>query len=302
VSSVIAPQTVTQALSKPEAGHWHDAMQTEYKQMLDFNTWTLQELPPDRKAIACKWVFNVKLSLVGDGCVRKFKARLVIKGFSQRAGIDYSETFSPVAHGESFRILMALSAHQGLFLRQVDVVGAFLNGNIDGDIFMKQPDGFIERGKENLVCKLNNALYGLKQAGMIWNQQLDDFFVNELHFHRTIADPCIYHHRQDHFVAIILVHVDDIIIAHNDLSLCDKIVDRLKLKWDVTDLGAPSRVLCMQLVRDGQTGPIFLHQQKYIEELLVRFKMETCKTINTPHQPGYYLSTSMSPSTDQELT
>ena len=165
---------------------------------------------------------------------------------------------------------------------------------------MKQPDGFIERGKENLVCRLNKAIYGLKQAGMIWNQQLDDFLVNELQFRRTIADPCIYQIQQGNFIAIILVHVDDIIIAHNDLSLCDKIVDRLKSKWDVTDLGAPSRVLGMQLVRSGQTGSIFLHQQNYIEELLARFNMETCKTVITPHQPGYYLSTTMSPSTDQE--
>ncbi|RAN86172.1 hypothetical protein B5P41_30820, partial [Bacillus sp. SRB_28] len=127
----------------------------------------------------------------------KFKARLVIKGFSQRAGIDYSETFSPVAHSESFRIVMALTADQGLFLRQIDIVGAFLNGNIDGDIYMKQPDGFIEPGQGNLVCKLQKALYGLKQAGMIWNQQLDDFLVNKLHFRRTIADPCLYHLRRD---------------------------------------------------------------------------------------------------------
>jgi len=300
--SVLVPQSVTQAMSSSEGGHWLDAMQSEYRQMQDFNTWSLEELPRDRKAIGCKWVFNVKPSLVGDGCVRKFKARLVIKGFSQRPGIDYSETFSPVAHAESFRIIMALSAQQGLFLRQIDVVGAFLNGDIDGDIYMKQPDGFTVSGKERLVCKLSKALYGLKQAGMIWNQQLDNFLVDKLHFRRTIADPCVYFQKQDNFMAIILVHVDDIIIAHNDLSLCDSIVSSLKSKWNVTDLGEPSRVLGMQLERSDQTGSIFLHQQEYIEELLVRFNMKECKTVPTPHQPGHYLSTTMSPSTEEERT
>ncbi|RAN66265.1 reverse transcriptase domain-containing protein, partial [Bacillus sp. SRB_8] len=87
IASVTVPQTVPEALNGPEAGHWYDAMQVEYKQMLEFDTWTLQELPPDRKAIACKWVFNTKPNLTGDGGIRKFKARLVIKGFSQRAGI-----------------------------------------------------------------------------------------------------------------------------------------------------------------------------------------------------------------------
>ena len=294
------PQSVADVVISSEAGHWHDAMNKEFQQMLDFSTWTLQELPADRKAIASKWVFDLKPSLSGDGSVRKFKARLVIKGFSQRAGIDYNETFAPVAHTESLRVVMALAAQNGLFLRQVDIVGAFLNGTIEEDIYMKQPDHFIQKGKEQLVCKLNKALYGLKQAGMVWNTQLDSFLVDQLHFRRTIADPCLYHLRHERFIAILLIHVDDILIAHNDMNTCNGIIDRLKAKWDVTDLGEPSRLLGMQLQRDGQTGSIFLHQQDYIDELLQRFNMVNCKHSATPHQPGHYLSKNMSPSNEQE--
>ncbi len=300
MSSVEVPTTATAALKGPESGHWYDAMQAEYQQMIDFKTWSLSKLPHGRKAIDCKWVFTVKPSLVDENSIRKFKARLVIKGFSQRPGIDYSETFAPVAHSESFRIVLALAANHGFYLRQVDVVGAFLNGDVSEEIFMKQPEGFAVRKNEDLVCRLNKALYGLKQAGMIWNHQLDSFLTNELQFRKTMADPCIYTLEKGDFKAMILVHVDDMIIAHNNVAQCDAIINSLKGKWDITDLGEPSRVLGMQLVRNGPTGSIFLHQQDYVAELLSRFNMDSCKPVTTPHQPGFYLSADMCPSSDQD--
>jgi transposase InsO family protein len=299
-SSVHIPNSVHDALQGPYAGHWFDAMQKEYGQMQDFQTWELQDLPPGRKAIACRWVFNVKPSLNGDGFVRKFKARLVVKGFSQRAGIDYNETFSPVAHQESFRIILALAAQHGLFLRQIDVVGAFLNGQIEDEIFMNQPEGFIMEGNERQVCKLKKALYGLKQAGMIWNQNLDDFLINTIGFRRTRADPCIYHFKQGNSLMILGVHVDDILLAHNNNALCDDIVAKFSKKWDITDLGEPSQLLGMHITRDGNTGAIKLSQHSYIEELLTKFNMEKCKPVSTPHQAGLYLTTKMCPTEETE--
>lgn len=290
LADIRTPKTVSEAMLSTESGHWYEAMQTEYSQMQAFNAWSLEELelPAGRKAISCKWVFNVKPSLSGDGTVRKFKARFVVRGFSQREGIDYDETFSPVAHAESFRTLLAMAAQYGLYLRQVDVVGAFLNGSIQEDIYMNQPEGFTVKGKENLVCKLKKALYGLKQAGMIWNRELDGFLVTELGF-RSQVDPCVYTQSQSHFRCILLIHGDDIIIAHNNLNLCDNLVNNLKQKWDVTDLGEPKRVLGLQLERYGPTGPIFIHQETYINELLLRFNMSSCKTCVTPHQTGHSL-------------
>jgi hypothetical protein len=197
VTDVVKPQDIKQALDGPLAGHWYDAIMSEYQQMIDFKTWILQELPADRKAIASKWVFDIKPSLSGDGKVRKLKARLVIKGFCQRAGVDYDETFAPVAHQESFRILLALSVQLKLQLRQLDVVGAFLNGEMEEDVFMKQPDGFCDPEQPQAVCKLNKAIYGLKQAGMVWNKQLDLFLTQDAGCIRTSADPCLYVLRRD---------------------------------------------------------------------------------------------------------
>jgi hypothetical protein len=292
---------VRSALQGPYCGYWFDAMNKEYQQMQDFKTWELQTLPADRKAIACRWVFAIKPNLNGDGFVRKFKARLVVKGFSQRAGIDYNETFSPVAHQESFRIILALAAQHGLFLRQMDVVGAFLNGEIQDEIFMSQPEGFTIKNQEHKVCKLNKALYGLKQAGMIWNKNLDDFLVETLRFRRTRADPCVYHFKQNDSVIILGVHVDDILLAHNDECMCNDIVAQFSKKWEITDLGQPAQLLGMHITRNGRTGAITLSQQEYIEELLVKFNMKNCKPVSTPHQAGFYLSSKMSPTDENEM-
>ena len=299
-TAVPIPESVHTALQGPFAGHWFDAMGKEFQQMQDFKTWDLQDLPDNRKAIACRWVYSVKPNLSGDGFVRKFKARLVVKGFSQRAGIDYNETFSPVAHHESFRIILALAAQHGLFLRQVDVVGAFLNGEMHDEIFMRQPEGFALDGQEHKVCKLNTALYGLKQAGMIWNQNLDDFLVNTLAFRRTRADPCVYIFTRDRSKVILGVHVDDILLAHNDEALCNEIVAEFSKKWEITDLGKPSQLLGLRITREGDTGAITLTQQEYVEELLNKFHMKNCRPVSTPHQAGFYLSTNMCPTNEAE--
>jgi transposase InsO family protein len=300
-STVLLPSNASAALQGPYAGHWFDALEKEYEQMENFKTWDLQDLPMGRKAISCKWVFDIKPSLNGDGSVRKFKARLVIKGFSQRAGIDYNETFSPVAHHESFRIILAIAAQHALYLRQIDIVGAFLNGKIDDEIYMNQPEGFIVKGQENKVCRLNKALYGLKQAGMIWNQNLDDFLRTVLNFQQTRADPCVYVYKKLQSMVILGVYVDDILLAHNDEALCDTIVGKFATKWDITDLGCPARLLGMQISRKNDNGAVGLSQRAYVEELLSKFNMINCKSSPTPHQSGFYLTSKMSPSVESEM-
>jgi hypothetical protein len=300
VNAVPVPQTVAEAMQGQFSGHWHDAMSKEIQQLADYKTWTLEDLPAGRKPIACKWVFDIKPSLDGNNQIRKFKARLVVKGFSQRAGIDYNETFSPVAHHESFRVIFALAAEHSLILRQIDVVGAFLNGSIDDEIFMNQPEGFIKAGQESKVCKLTKALYGLKQAGMIWNQNLDEFLAKQLQFRRTRADPCVYVLQRDKSIIILGVYVDDILLAHNDEILCNEIVSQFSKKWDITDLKAPSRFLGMEISRASATGPIALSQRGYIEDILTKFNMANCKPAPTPHQPGFYLSSTMSPTSPNE--
>ena len=133
----------------------------ELESMKKNDVWDLVELPNGAKPVGCKWVFKTKLD--PNGNVERYKARLVAKGYTQKEGIDYQETFSPVSRKDSLRIVMALVAHFDLELHQMDVKTAFLNGDLDEDVYMKQPEGFKPEGQEQLVCKLKKSIYGLKQ-------------------------------------------------------------------------------------------------------------------------------------------
>lgn len=158
-------------------------------------------------------------------------------------------------------------------LRQIDIVDAFLNGELEEEIFMKQPEGFIQPGTDKLVYRLVKALYGLKQAGRVWNKRLDSFLVKNLKFVRLQADPCVYLKKNPHDnkFAILGIHVDDILMAHNSKELSDQIVTDLADGFETTDLGYPSRLLGMRITQDPSTGSISLDQEAYIKETLKRF-------------------------------
>ena len=143
------------------------AMKEEMKSVQENDVWDLVELPKDRKAVGSKWVFKVKTA--SDGSIERYKARLVAQGFSQKYGLDYDETFSPVVRPESIRTVIALAVKKGLKLHQMDVTTAFLNGELEEEVYMKQPEGFVADGQEHLVCKLRKSIYGLKQSPRCWN-------------------------------------------------------------------------------------------------------------------------------------
>ena len=155
-------ETFSQAISCKESNLWYDAMKDEMNSMASNGVWNLVELPDGAKAIECKWVFKTKKDSLGN--IERYKARLVAKGFTQNEGIDYKETFSPVSKKDSLRVIMTLVAHFDLELQQMDVKTAFLNGNLEEKIYMKQLEGFSSSGGEHLVCKLKKSIYGLKQA------------------------------------------------------------------------------------------------------------------------------------------
>ena len=156
------PVSFSQAIECNDSSKWIDAMNDELKSMDQNQVWDLVELPDNCKKVGCKWVFKTKSDSKGN--IERYKARLVAKGFTQKEGIDYTETFSPVSKKDSLRIIMALVAHYDLELHQMDVKTAFLNGDLDEVIYMEQPEGFANEGKEHLACKLKKFIYGLKQA------------------------------------------------------------------------------------------------------------------------------------------
>ena len=179
-------------------------MEDEIKSQMANGTWELVDLPKGRKAIPCRWVFVVKPGA-------RYKARLVAKGFKQQAGIDYDEIFSPVARFESLRLLLAHAALHDWEVEALDVKTAFLYGELEEEIYMEQPKGFVVPGMEDKVCHLKKVIYGLKQAGRQWNKKLHSALL-ELGFQRVEADAGVYINRRHKGESLILiVYVDDIL-------------------------------------------------------------------------------------------
>ena len=181
------PTTVKDTLSSPDKAKWMSAMPKEIESLRKNDVWELVDLPKGQRAVGRKWVFKIKTD--AEGSVERFKARLVAQGFSQKPGIDYDETFSPVARFESVRRVSPLAVQNDLKLYQIDVTTAFLNGDLKDEVYMKQPEGFVVKGQEHLVCKLKRSIYGLKQSSRC---SVLDQHLKKLGFVQSVSDPCIY--------------------------------------------------------------------------------------------------------------
>ena len=142
-----------------------------------------------RKPVGCKWIFKTKCT--NEGKVERYKARLLAKGYTQKPGEDYDETFSPVGRYSSIRALLAFAVQNNMMIHQTDVVTAFLNGSLSEEIYMEQPPGYIKEGEENLVCKLKRSLFGLKQSSRCWNIVFKQY-MESINFKQSTADPCIF--------------------------------------------------------------------------------------------------------------
>ena len=198
--------TYQEALDSSDCEKYEEAMDMEMQSLEDHKVWDLVKLPPSKKAVMCKWVYKVKTG--GEREVERVKARLVAQGFSQKAGTDYDQNFCPVVRQESFRTLLAIAVEQGRELHHVDVTTAFLNGNLDEQVYMRQPQGYCKKSNEDLVCQLSKSIYGLKQAPRCsLDQQL------KMGFTQSTADPCIYTGKSGGENSIIGVYVYDIVLA-----------------------------------------------------------------------------------------
>uniref|UniRef100_A0A2N9IPG8 Integrase catalytic domain-containing protein n=1 Tax=Fagus sylvatica TaxID=28930 RepID=A0A2N9IPG8_FAGSY len=169
------PESYDEALQIEDSIKWELAMKDEMNSLMTSQTWELTELPQRKKALHNKWVYRVKEEHDGS---KRYKARLVVKGFQQKEGVDYTDIFSPVVKLTTIRLVLGIVATENLHLEQLDVKTAFLHGDLEEDIYMSQPQGFIVQGKENLVCKLRKSLYGLKQAPRQWYKKFDSFMYS----------------------------------------------------------------------------------------------------------------------------
>ena len=272
--SCLEPKHIDEALCDPD---WMNAMHEELNNFARNKVWILVERPRDHNIIGTKWVFRNKQD--ENGLVVRNKARLVAQGFTQVEGLDFGETFAPVARLEAIRILLAFASCFDIKLFQMDVKSAFLNGEIAELVFVEQPPVFEDPKNSNHVYKLSKALYGLKQAPRAWYERLRDFLlskdfkigkVDTTLFTKIIGD--------DFFVC--QIYVDDIIFGSTNEVFCKEFGDMMSREFEMSMIGEVNFFLGLQIkqLKDGT----FVSQTKYIKDLLKRFGLEDAKPIKTP--------------------
>lgn len=264
-------------MASEDAEQWHAGALDELASLEANNTWVLERPPPGVRPIPCKWVFKTKYD--ANGNKERHKVRLVVKGFRQRAGIDYDEVFAPVSKHTTLRALLALVAEHNLELEQVDIKTAFLNGVLQEDVWMEQPPGFVD--DPSLACHLKKALYGLKQAPRTWHQTLDSH-LEEHGFHSTEADPSLYARHDKNHSTYLLIYVDDILIAAPTRAAIKSAKDALMSVFEARDLGEAKLFLGMTLERNREQRTLIMRQEKAIEDLLKKFSMDDSKPKGTP--------------------
>eukprot|EP00253_Pinus_taeda_P035257 PITA_35257 len=232
--------------------------------------------PENKLVVSSRWLYKVKQA--ADGSVEKHKARFVAHGFSQVEGIDYDETFAPVARYSSIRSMLALLAQMGWKIHQMDVKSAFLNGKIEEEVYIEQPEGFETFDRESHVCQLKRALYGLKQSPRAWYTRMDNYFTG-LGFTKSEADAKLYHIMVEGKELIIVLYVDDLILIGDD-QLIMPCKEDLAREFEMKDMGLMHYFLGMEVWQ--KDGELFVSQGKYANEILRRFHMEKCKPMQTP--------------------
>ena len=260
---------------------WIDAMKEELRMIEKNETWELTERPNSKHVIGVRWIYKTKLN--SDGSVNKYKARLVVKGYAQYSGVDYTETFSPVARFDTIRLIFALAAQNTWKIHQLDVKSAFLNGHLEEEIFIEQPEGFVVQGSEDKVYKLKKALYGLKQAPRAWYARINSYLL-DLGFHRSPVEPTLYVNIENDERLIVSVYVDDLLITGSKDALVNKFKNQMRAEFEMSDLGEMHFFLGMEITQSD--AGIFICQQKYAKEILKKFQLENARPCNTPLSPG----------------
>ncbi|KAG8489409.1 hypothetical protein CXB51_017388 [Gossypium anomalum] len=265
---------------------WKEAMEAELKMIQKNDTWELVNRPENRKVIGVKWVFRTKTN--SDGSLNKHKARLVVKGYSQQQGVDFFETFAPVARLDTIRLLFALTAQKQWKVHQLDVKLAFLKGFLKEEIFIEQPEGFEVSGEEHKVYRLKKALYGLKQAPRAWYDRIDAY-LSRLGFTKSISEPTLYVKKDEkETLLIVSLYVDDLLVTGSKDELIEDFKKQMQDIFEMTDLGLMTYFLGME-VNQGEQG-IFISQQAFALKVLSKFSMSKCKPASTPVALGEKLS------------
>ena len=279
LDKISIPDSVYEAMKVPE---WKFATLAEYQALQNNGTWILTQLPPGKRMVGCRWLYSVKQKV--DGSIDRYKARLVAKGYSQSYGIDYQETFAPVAKLNTIRVLLSIAANQDWPLFQLDVKNAFLNGDLNEEVYMDVPPGFESEQTKGKVCRLKKALYGLKQSPRAWFERFTRVLKLEKYSQSQADHTLFYKHSNDGRITIIIVYVDDIVLTGNNHDEAQRLKGLISREFEVKDLGHLRYFLGLELARS--TKGISVSQRKYVVDLLHESGMSGCRPIDTPMDPN----------------
>ncbi|RVW11901.1 Retrovirus-related Pol polyprotein from transposon TNT 1-94 [Vitis vinifera] len=266
------PESYVEAMEDENKMKWVDVMQDEMESLHENHSFELVKLPKGKKTLKNRWVYRVKQE--EHTSQPRYKARLVVKGFNQKKGIDFDEIFSPIVKMSSIRVVLGLAASLDLEIQQMDVKTAFLHGDLDKEIYMEQPEGFILKGKEDYVCKLKKSLYGLKQAPRQWYKKFESVMGSKA--------------------------TEKLLLTIVNVSRIDNLKKQLSKSFAMKDLGPVKRILGIRIERDRASKKLCMLQEQYIEKVLARFNMSKAKVVSSPLASHFKLSSRHSPSTDKE--
>ncbi|GJV00537.1 retrotransposon protein, putative, ty1-copia subclass [Tanacetum coccineum] len=269
------PTSYKAAMLDSESNKWIDAMNAEMQSMMDNMVWVLIDLPPGCKTVGTK-------------------------GYTQLYGVDYEETFSPVAVIRAIRILISIAAYYDYEIWQMDIKTSFLNGYLDEDIYMVQPKGFVDPNHPRKVCKLQRSIYGLKKASRSWNKRFDEK-IKMFGFTQNLDERCVYQKASGSNVTFLILYVDDIIIMGNHIPSLQSVKDYLGKCYAMKDLGEATFILGIKIYRDRSKRLIGLSQSDYMDKILKRYRMDNSKCSHIPKQKRLDLNKTQGTSTLEEV-
>jgi hypothetical protein len=279
------PQTLREVLARPDAAQWKQSMDEEIQALLSMGVYEIVPSPPNVHALDCRWVYKIKRDSVGN--IDKYKSRVVVKGFQQKAGVDYDEIFAPVSRHATVRVILSMAAVYELDVHQMDVKTAFLHGELTEVAYMRLPPGYQDDGR---VCLLKKALYGLKQAARAWYLKLKGTLL-KFGYKVATADPSLYLRGNGNGMVVLLVYVDDILLmgsTDNVLTAKGELMDA----YSSHDLGEVSYFLGFEIVRDRSAKTVWIGQTKLIRDTLRRYALDNSNPTVLPMDAGLKLRSS----------
>ena len=281
------PETLEEALAGPDGEQWEAAYRSEMESIDHHETYAWEPLPPGKNLVTGRFVFKKKPAR--DGKPVRYKVRGVARGFSQKYGSDYNEIFAPVVKYKTLRLACGIAAKYDMHMHKMDVKTAFLNSNLEEEIFMQPLPGCIPPvGKEGCVWRLHRSLYGLKQSPRCWNTLLHEYLISE-GFTRLVSDYGTYRRGRGKGLTLITVYVDDLLILNRNISVVNGIKANLAKRFDMVDFGEAKSILGISISRDREKGTLSLYQTEYIDNLLATFAQKDSPTRVTPLEPGVKL-------------